>query len=241
MRHNFKILLSALIDGSFIKPATKPGQKLYFPFKLSHFCMKKYVIEFLGTFFLVLIAVLGTGNPGALATGLMLAAMTWTGAGISGAHFNPAVSVFVQLRGQSDRTDFFYYILSQLVGSILAAFFAAFLLKCAASPEIRALQHPAVCLILAELLGTFALVFVYSRVMDDREHSGSGYYGAAVGCIMAALVSVVGPVSGAVFNPAIAIGESITGTISAGDLWYYLIGSLLGSGIAFTVVRILAA
>ena len=71
--------------------------------------MKKYVAEFIGTFFLVLVIVLvannGTGALAPLATGGVLAAMAYTARHISGAHFNPAVSLALLLQGKLSRFD----------------------------------------------------------------------------------------------------------------------------------------
>ena len=72
--------------------------------------MKKYTIEFFGTFFLLLISALSQ-NP--IAIGLGLAALIYTGAHISGAHYNPAVSLAMLIRGEITKKDCLLYVLFQ--------------------------------------------------------------------------------------------------------------------------------
>ena len=84
--------------------------------------MKKYLTEFVGTFFLVLIIGLSQ-NP--LAIGFGLTVLVYMGAHISGAHYNPAVSFAMLLRKEINSSDFFKYLLSQILGAFAAAFLVA--------------------------------------------------------------------------------------------------------------------
>src|ERR1700756_1503430 len=88
--------------------------------------MNKYVVEFIGTFFLVLTIGCTVITPGAqnfapLAIGASLMVMVFAGGYISGAHYNPAVTLGVWMRGRCDTKDVIPYWLSQLVGAALAA------------------------------------------------------------------------------------------------------------------------
>src|SRR5438045_5784147 len=88
--------------------------------------MSKYVAELIGTFFLVLTigcAVIGNGaGPLApLAIGSALMVMIFAGAHISGAHFNPAVTLGVWMRGRCETKDVAPYILFQLIGAVRGA------------------------------------------------------------------------------------------------------------------------
>ena len=76
--------------------------------------MNKYIIEFLGTLFLVLIIGLSQ-NP--IAIGLGLAVLVYMGAHISGAHYNPAVSLSMLINKQIQLKEFSFYVASQLLGS----------------------------------------------------------------------------------------------------------------------------
>ena len=79
--------------------------------------MNKYIIEFIGTFFLILIIGM-TGNP--IAIGLGLAILIYMGAHISGAHYNPVVSLAMLINKQINFKGFLMYVLSQILGSIVA-------------------------------------------------------------------------------------------------------------------------
>ena len=80
--------------------------------------MKKYTIEFFGTFFLLLISALSQ-NP--IAIGLGLAALIYTGAHISGAHYNPAVSLAMLIRGEITKKDCLLYVLFQILGAVFGS------------------------------------------------------------------------------------------------------------------------
>src|SRR5690349_3932574 len=88
--------------------------------------MQKYLMEFIGTFFLALTiglaAVAGVaGNLAPIAIGAILMAMIFAGGHISGAHYNPAVTVAAWIRGVCPAKDVVPYIVAQLVGAALAA------------------------------------------------------------------------------------------------------------------------
>ena len=142
------------------------------------------------------------------------------------------------MRGQVDRGDAIYYIMAQLLGGAVAAFFAVFLLNCDSSTEIRPLNHTAACSVLAEFLGTFALVYVVLNVTTFRSHPTPPYYGLAIGFTVTAMAYALGNISSGAFNPAVALGFSIAGMTSGGDFWMYLIGNLLGAAGASTVVGV---
>ena len=80
--------------------------------------MEKYIVEFLGTFALLLSIVLSRGNP--LAIGGVLALGVLLGGKISGGHFNPAVSTALVLNKKMKVKDYFPYIVAQIAGASLA-------------------------------------------------------------------------------------------------------------------------
>src|ERR1035441_4626572 len=87
--------------------------------------MKKYLVEFIGTFFLVLTVGMtvidqGAGALAPLAIGSALMIMVYAGGHVSGGHYNPAVTLAVWLRGRCPQSDVFPYIGSQLAGGIVA-------------------------------------------------------------------------------------------------------------------------
>src|SRR5882724_10528083 len=91
--------------------------------------MKKYLVEFIGTFFLVLTIGMtviepGAGNFAPLAIGAALMVMVYAGGHVSGAHYNPAVTIAVWLRGRCSTMDVPFYIGAQVLGATAAAFLA---------------------------------------------------------------------------------------------------------------------
>jgi aquaporin Z len=202
--------------------------------------MKSYLVEFIGTFFLVLVIGLTVIDPGAsvfapLAIGGILMVMVYAGGHISGGHYNPAVTLAVWMRGKCSTGDVLPYMLSQIAGAGLAALVVGFLKPDAmvvpGSPDpIRAL--------LAEALFTFALCSVVLHVATSAKTAGNHYFGLAIGFTVFAGVCAVGGISGAALNPAVAVGVSIMGLASAGNLWIFLVGNFAGAAIAAVVYKV---
>ena len=202
--------------------------------------MKKYLVEFIGTFFLVFTIGMTVIAPGAgamapLAIGSVLAVMIFAGGHVSGGHFNPAVTLAVWMRGKCDTRDVVPYMGAQAVGAIVAslavkALKTGFVAKAAAmsgamSPEVL----PA---LLAEYLFTFALVWVVLNTATAKGTNGNSFYGFAIGFTVLAGAYAVGSVSGGAFNPAVAIGLCTMGVVGWGSLWIYLVACFAGGAAA---------
>lgn len=194
--------------------------------------MKKYLTEFIGTFFLVLIIGLSQ-NP--LAIGFGLTVLVYMGAHISGAHYNPAVSFAMLLRKEINSSDFFKYLLSQILGAFAAAFLVANMSSnMVVQPD---LQEPVAMILVAELIFTYLLVFVILNVAKHPNLDGNSFYGFAIGLTVMAGAFCVGPLSGGVFNPAVSIGPSLVDIITENGVsqyfvWYYLTAPMAGSVMA---------
>ena len=202
--------------------------------------MNKYLTEFIGTFFLVLTigCSVYSGAPGVippLAIGAVLMVMVYAGGHISGAHYNPAVTVAVYLRGRCPASDIVPYIGAQIAGAGLAAVTALALLGKAAGPG-GALRSTSAGL-LAEFLFTFALVWVVLNVATSKDNHGNSFYGLAIGMTVMAGAFAVGPISGGAFNPAVAIGISIMGLTGWSNFWVYLLGPFGGAVVAALVFK----
>ena len=203
--------------------------------------MRNYVTEIIGTFFLVL-TVGCTGiaaAPGVippLAIGAVLMVMIYAGGHISGAHYNPAVSLAVFVRGRLPAADLVAYCVAQIL-SALAAGAVVFLLKEAPPPEPFAPRLAAA--FTAELLFTFALVYVVLNTATAKATSGNSYFGLAIGFTVLAGAFAVGDLSGAAFNPAVAIGAMLMGMLPWSLLWLYLAAELIGGGLAAVTFRAL--
>jgi aquaporin Z len=203
--------------------------------------MNKYIAEFIGTFFLVLTigcTVIGNG-AGAfapLAIGSALMVMVFAGGHISGAHFNPAVTLGIWLRGKCEAKDVAPYMIFQIIGATLAAF-AVKLLKGATA--VTPLQPPIVPALLAEFLFTFALVYVVLNTATAKNTSGNSFYGLAIGFTVLVGAFSVGTVSGGAFNPAVAVGISIMGLSSWPNIWIYLVADFAGGVAASGIFKAL--
>jgi len=201
--------------------------------------MNKYLNEFIGTFFLSLTAILATsGNYSAmapLAIGAVLVGLTGIGWDISGAHYNPVVSLALLIRGKMERGDMVYYLLAQVLGALFAGTLAVFLMETSlrSIPEIAPRQNAGLPAIIAEFLGALAWsTAVLSAVLKKENAIRSSLL---IGMIVLGLGVAFRDISGALFNPAIAIAYMIAGMAFWSDLVLYVIGPLLGAGAAASV------
>ena len=195
--------------------------------------MKKLFIEFFGTYFLVLIIGLSSGNPIAVGFGLMV--LVYTGAHISGAHYNPAVTLALFLQKEISALDSVKYVISQIVGSTLAAL-SIYLMNTnmQVQPVLGDSVYP---IFFSEIIFTFLLVFVILNVATHPNLKGNSFYGIAIGLTVMTGIFSVGPISGAVFNPAVSLGPSIIDLITSEGVshyftWYYIVFPLIGSILA---------
>lgn len=203
--------------------------------------IRKLVVEAIGTFFLVLTVGQVVIEPGAaafapIAIGSALMVMVYAGGHISGGHYNPAVTLGVFLRGRATAPELGGYWAAQLGGGVLAAL-AVVALKGGFTVEPLA---PAIgAALLAEFLFTFALVYVVLNVATARGNEGNSHYGLAIGFTVLVGAYAVGGISGGAFNPAVAVGITMLGISTVGNLWIYLVANLVGGVAAALVFNVL--
>ena len=200
--------------------------------------MRKYIAEFIGTFFLVL-TIGCTVIPGAagviapLAIGAALMVMIFAGGHVSGAHFNPAVTTAVFIRGRCDAKDVIPYWIAQVLAAVVAAFVAVFLVGKSGTPmDIQ--NVPAA--FVAEFLFTFALAYVVVNSATAKGTSGNSFYGLAIGMTVMVGAFSVGAISGGAFNPAVAVGAAMMKLVKFSDIWLHIVADLAGglvAGLAF--------
>lgn len=203
--------------------------------------IRKLVVEAIGTFFLVLtigqVALEpGAGALGPLAIGAVLMAMVYAGGHISGAHFNPAVTLAVFIRGRCTIHEAIGYWVFQLVAGALAAMLALWL-KGGGPLTVLTLDAPKV--LAAEFLFTFAYAYVVLNVATARGAEGNSYFGLAIGLTVLAGAYAVGPISGGSFNPAVSLAVYLFGVIAGTDIWMYLVAQLLAGVAAGLVFNLL--
>ena len=200
---------------------------------------KKYLVEFIGTFFLVLAVGMnvidpGTGNLAPLAIGATLMVMVYAGGHISGGHYNPAVTLAVWLRGRCPQSDVLPYMGSQLAGGIVAAMAVLFL---KGDPTVMPQELSIFPALIAELIGTFALCYVVLNVATAKATAGNSYFGLAIGFTVVVMAFALGGVSGGAFNPAVALGITVMHLARTANLWIYLVANFAGGALAATASR----
>jgi len=206
-----------------------------------------YIIEFIGTFFLVLTIGLNKNNTtglAPLAIGSTLMVAIFMGGHISGAHFNPAVTLGVRLTGRDHITTLtaFVYLFVQLLGGLIAAVVVWGIEDYTFGPAPGVGVHSMRALTV-EFLYTFLLVSVMLNCATTKSQNSNSFFGLAIGFTVAAGAWSVGSISGAAFNPAVATGpliidSSIGHNHNGKYIWIYWIGPLLGSALAAVVFRV---
>jgi aquaporin Z len=205
----------------------------------------KCVAEFIGTYMLVLTVGCNvlTGSPvwGVTSIACTLMVCIYALGGISGANFNPAVSVALGIAKKLEWNDVGIYICVQLVAGILAGLSYGVSLwhvfNLAPTPGFAWWQAA-----LAEIIYTFMLCFVVLNVACSKAHAGQNqFYGLAIGFVVIAGGYGAGHISGGCFNPAVAWGIDVSSAgIGFGWCLAYTIFEFVGAAVAavlFQVVR----
>src|SRR5262245_50487012 len=197
--------------------------------------MTKYLVEFIGTFFLVrrfgcpVVCPVDAGALAPLAIGSVLMVMIFAGGHISGGHYNPAVTLAVFLRGKCSKADVLPYWAAQVLGAALAAGIVLFMKN---NPSVEAAEPDLTKALLAEVLFTFALCYVVLNVATAKGTSGNSFYGLTIGFTVLCGVYAVGDVSGGAFNPAVAVGITIMGLSAIANIWIFLVANLAAGAAA---------
>ncbi|MEW9551071.1 MIP/aquaporin family protein [Nonomuraea sp. NPDC050783] len=197
--------------------------------------MRSYATEFIGTFFLVLTVgatVLAKAPLAPVAIGAILMVMVYAGGHVSGAHYNPAVTLAVLLRGRIRPVDAAAYWAAQVAGALAAAVTATWLVAPASVTVLAPSGRQLWVALLAEALFTFALAYVVLNAATSRDHPGNSFYGLAIGFTVAAGAFAVGGISGGAFNPAVALGAATMGLFAWSKIWVWLLADLAGGALA---------
>lgn len=202
---------------------------------------KKLITEFVGTFLLVFAIVTGGSGPlGAIGIGATLMAAVYMGGPISGAHYNPAVTLAIWLRKHMNLGEALAYMSVQVIAALGAATIGNLILGHPASinpsPTTSTLAA-----ILVEMIFTMALVLVVLNVAISKRSPGNQYYGLAIGITIMGAAIAGGGLSGGAYNPAVGLGISavdsfITATPLT-SLWIYLVGPFAGSLVATLIFK----
>ncbi|HWR07649.1 MIP family channel protein [Sporomusa sp.] len=215
--------------------------------------MKKYIAEFIGTFFLLFVgtgaiiinqlAQNALGHIGiALVFGFVIVVLIYACGHISGAHFNPAVTISFFAVGKFSPSQVVPYIVSQLSGALSASAVLRLLFGNlydlgGTFPSLPVGQHLIGVSFAIEFIFTFFLMFVIISVATDSRAEGS-FAGLAIGLTVFIGAAVAGPVSGGSFNPARSIAPAVmSGNLA--HLWLYVVSPVLGAVSAAVIYKFL--
>jgi len=210
--------------------------------------MVKFISEFIGTFFLVAVVVgsgimaenLSSGNDGValmgntIATGAILFVLIKMFGAISGAHFNPAVSLNFFLRKELAGYDFFIYIINQIIGGILAVLLIHYIFEIPifqVSSNIRG-QFP---LLVSEILATSGLILTILFIRKNDENS------VAMGVALFITAGYWFTSSTSFANPAVTIARIFTDTftgIAPQSILYFIFGQIFGSFLGYKIFNL---
>ena len=193
--------------------------------------MKKYLVEIIGTFFLVLTVVTTAfiqSPMAAFAIASVLIVMVYAGSHISGGHYNPAVSLAYCIRGTLEKKELLPYVIAQLIGGALAVC----VLKIAAptSVSFEPSDYVLKSLLIAEFLFTFLLCYVVLQTTTTKNTNPNSYYGIVIGfTFLVGILSVGGSFCIAAFNPAIAVSVAILNMLTMKLLVFTVFANLLAA------------
>lgn len=220
--------------------------------------LRKALAEFLGVFALVFAGcgaiIMNELTKGqithvgiSIAFGLVIMVMIYAVGHISGAHFNPAVSVAFAFTTKFSIKEMFVYIVAQCLGAIAACFLykitlSSFFVLITAKPMIYGVTLPIndqfMTAFVFEIIATFFLMFVIMAVATDARAVGAAA-GAAIGGTVLLLALFVGPISGASMNPARSLGPALMqGEWS--HVMAYMLAPMTGAIIGAFVYRFVA-
>lgn len=210
--------------------------------------MSKYVAELIGTFAIVFCGtgaiVINQQSNGlvshvgiAITFGLIVMAMIYSLGNISGAHFNPAVTIAFTIAKRFQLKQVIPYVISQLSGAFLASATLKFLFPAnntlgATLPAGTELQS-----FILEFILTFFLMLVIINVATGSKEQGM-FAGLAIGSTVLLEAMFAGPVCGASMNPARSISPAVvSGHLE--HLWIYIVAPIAGAAFAIPVFKIL--
>src|SRR5438034_6412356 len=211
-----------------------------------HLDMQKLAAELFGTFFLVFAGtgaiVINDASNGiithvgiALTFGLVVLALIYALGDVSGAHFNPAVTIGFWMAGRFSAKSVPSYVASQCAGALLASLLMRWLFRAHATLGTTQPASPAMQSFVLEAVLTWFLMLVILNVSTGAKEKGITA-GIAVGAVIGLEAMFGGPISGASMNPARSVAPALV-SMNFNNLWIYLVGTCLGALIAVPASR----
>ena len=224
--------------------------------------MNKYLAEFIGTFWLVFggcgSAIFAPAFPelriGFLGVALAFGLTVLTGAfalgHISGGHFNPAVSVGLWVGGRFDIKDLIPYVVSQVVGAVLAAWVLYLIVQGQAGfagtggfatngyAELSPGKYSLISALMIEIVLTAMFLIVIMGATDKR--APAGFAPIAIGLALTLIYLISIPVTNTSVNPARSTGVAIFAeTAALSQLWLFWVAPIVGAIIGAIIYKIL--
>jgi len=200
--------------------------------------MQKYLSEIIGTFAMLFCGtgaiIINQETNGsithlgiAITFGLVVMAMIHSLGSISGAHFNPAVTIAFAVAKKFDAKEILPYIISQLIGALLASstlrlLFPKNVFLGATMPLNNNFQA-----FVLEFIITFILMFVIVNVAHGSKEQGL-FAGISIGATVLLLALFAGPICGASMNPVRSLAPALVSN-HLEHLWLYIIAPILGA------------
>lgn len=225
--------------------------------------MKKFLAEFIGTFWLVLggcgSAVLAAGFPElgigfvgvALAFGLTVVTMAYAIGHISGCHLNPAVSIGLWVGGRFDKKELVPYIIAQILGGIAGASILYIIASGQAGFELGGFAsngygehspggYSMVAALVTEVVMTF--VFLFIILGSTYPKSPKGFAGIAIGLGLTLIHLISIPVTNTSVNPARSISQALfAGGWALDQLWLFIVAPIIGAILAGIVYKFISS
>lgn len=205
--------------------------------------VRKYISEFLGTFFLVMLGTSavtiakGDTLTIALAFGLAITISAYAFGGISGGHFNPAVTTAMLINRRISATSAVGYIVSQFLGATVASIFVKIFVGVLNLPtnQLGQTDFPKISMgvaFLVEVLATFMFLMIIINV-TSKDHGNNDFAGLIIGLSLAMLIIFALNLTGASLNPARSFGPAIlAGGSGLKHLWLYIVAPEVGAVLA---------
>ena len=224
--------------------------------------MKRYLTEFIGTFWLVLggcgsaalaaaFPEVGIGLLGvSFAFGLTVLTIAYSLGHISGAHLNPAVSVGLWIGGRFSARDLIPYIVSQILGAIAAAAVLQFIITGNGSAiggfaangygEHSPGKYSMEAALVTEIVMTFMFLMIILGSTDKK--SPIGFAGLAIGLALTLIHLISIPVTNTSVNPARSISQALfVGGWALSQLWLFIVAPVIGAILAGLVYKFISS
>lgn len=212
--------------------------------------MRKYLAEFIGTFAMVFCGtgamVINAETGGAISHagvaitwGLIVASMIYTLGEISGAHFNPAVTLSFWLAGLFPAKQILPYIFSQIIGAFSASLLLKFLFPLNETLGTTLPSGLPMQSFVLEFILTFLLMLTIIHVAKGSKEQGM-FAGLAIGSVVLLEAMFAGPICGASMNPARSLSPALVSGHTE-HLWIYLIAPTLGAFCSIGVWKLMKA